>query len=830
MKADNIILTEFISSGKRAFCIPVYQRNYDWKKNECITLFRDIEKIAVSDTRSTHFLGTIVYVFGENTNANYNEFIIIDGQQRLTSIMLLLKAIMDSTESQELKDEILEDYLTNKRGPERYRIKLKPMKSDSDAYRQLLDNSYDEDNPSKIIQNYRLFMDLILSSSLSIEQIYQGILKLEIVYIQLTANSENPQLIFESLNSTGMDLTQADLIRNFLLMGESYDRQEELYRKYWLILENTLPDTYISDFIRDYLTLKNNSISKKDAVYQAFKDYYLDKTDHNIENFFIELISYAKYYGWFKYCNSSNNDINNRLSQIQQLKSTVVYPFLLYVFEECYSVQRISEEDLCDILDIIISFVIRRLICEFPTNALNKLFAALPRELSEKNSINLTDNLAAALMQKTGKSVFPRDNLVIDKLQTRDFYNFKHSKFVLSQIENSMSKEQILLEDVTIEHVMPQTLSDKWKVDLGKRYLDIHEKYLHRIGNLTLTGYNSELSNSSYDVKRKVYHNSNIKMTRAISEYDHWSAEEIEERTLMLSKQITEIWALPYTDSTLSAEEYRTVYDIMDNVDVTGRTIKEVVIMDEIFKVSTWKSFFITVCKQMNDYDSAIFESLTKHNDFQGKSRRIITNNSNNLRNPEKIAEDVYIETNLSANDILNYTKLVVSKFDGMESEISYTLSDKAIDEIKSGSVNTDSNIYVNYLTECFDKKVEKQKNNYYCTTDYQIGILATVSNTYKGSRRNRFWFGIRGVAIEKLERYKDSYIAFTCGEVNNTVIMPVSFFKNISDKLNYSVDTNGKVSHWHVVIYQTPDRENTSIVLSKPKVTERDISKLLYK
>jgi len=299
MKADNLSFLEFIGASKRTFYIPVYQRNYDWKRMQCITLFKDIETIAKDENRNSHFLGTIVYVEGDST-ANLRQFIVIDGQQRLTSIMILLKAVLDSTENEELKLEIKDCYLTNRFSLEPLRIKLKPMKSDACNFQKLINNKIQDMEESQILLNYNLFMDLIKESDLSSEEIYQGIQKLEIVYIQLAKEKENPQLIFESLNSTGLDLTQADLIRNYLLMGQAYEEQELLYNNYWIKLEKMLPDAMISDFIRDYLTLKTGIIPNKDHVYNSFKDYYQSLDNYDAEGFLDELTTYGEYYSWFK--------------------------------------------------------------------------------------------------------------------------------------------------------------------------------------------------------------------------------------------------------------------------------------------------------------------------------------------------------------------------------------------------------------------------------------------------------------------------------------------------------------------------------------------------
>lgn len=366
MKADNLNFLEFIGTGKRTFCIPVYQRNYDWKRLQCIKLFKDIENVATNEKSKNHFLGTLVYIEGDST-ANFRQFIVIDGQQRLTSVMLLLKAILDSTDNEELKSDIKESYLINRFSPEPFKIKLKPMKADFVNFEKLINDRVSEMEETQIKLNYDLFMELIRETNLTPDKIYEGVQKLEIVYIQLDRGRENPQLIFESLNSTGLDLTQADLIRNYLLMGQEYDVQEKLYSNYWVELEKMLPNAIISEFIRDYLTLKTGSIPNKDKVYDEFKYYYNRLENYDAEGFLYELKMYGTYYSWFKYCNSPSEEINERLSKLQKLRSTTVYPFLLNIFEDMYMYHSIDETMLCKTLDVVLSYVMRRLLCELPT-------------------------------------------------------------------------------------------------------------------------------------------------------------------------------------------------------------------------------------------------------------------------------------------------------------------------------------------------------------------------------------------------------------------------------------------------------------------------------
>lgn len=674
MKADNINLLEFISASKRTFTIPVYQRNYDWRKLQCLTLFRDIEKISKDKNRNIHFLGTMVYIQGEDT-ANFREFIVIDGQQRLTSIMLLLNALKQRITDEDIKDDIYESFLINKRAPEHFRIKLKPMKSDFEIYKDVIDGNIEDLPESSIISNYKYFLELIDNSNLSPDEIYQGIQKLEVVYIQLSRENENPQLIFESLNSTGLDLTQADLIRNYLLMGQEYNKQEELYTNYWVKIEKLLPDLMISDFIRDYLTLKTSTIPNKDKVYKNFKEYYESLENYDAEGFLEELKTYSEYYSWFKYCNSPNTDVNERLVQLQKLKSTVVYPFLLSIFEDCYLYKNITTIELCSSLDVIISYVLRRLICDLPTNALNKVFSSLLRDISKEkySALNTGKKISVALLSKKGKVIFPNDNLLKESFLNKDFYHFKQGRFILEEIEKSQSKENVQLEDLTIEHIMPQTLTPKWQVDLGKRFKEIHETNLNKIGNLTLTGYNSELSNKSYSEKKEYLINSNIMSNRQLVKVEEWNEKEIEDRGNNLFEKVIAIWGVPEVENIyINDDLVMNEFEIMDDIDVTGKSPYEIEVCGSKYNVNSWREFFYRICIVMYEYDSQIFKGLVRHNDFKGRKKRIITDDKESLIKSAEIAENIYIEQNLSANDALNYSKLVVEKYDGMDDEITF--------------------------------------------------------------------------------------------------------------------------------------------------------------
>lgn len=678
VEANKIKLLEFIGSSKRTFNIPVYQRNYDWKEEHCRRLFFDIEQIASNNFEIQHFLGTIVYV-GGSTQPNFMEFIVIDGQQRVTSIMLLIKALHDLIKDNDLKEDIFETYLINKRAPETLRIKLKPIESDMLAYEKIIGNDTKLNN-SNIIKNYNMFKQLIEKSNCSPESLYNALNNVEIVYIALDKDkkSENPQLIFESLNSTGLSLTQADLIRNFLLMNHEYEEQKRLYKNYWLKIEDYLPNAIISDFVRDYLTMKNGSIPNKDKVYIVFKDYVRNNKQYDEEGILEELVTFAEYYSWFNNCNSTHQIINDLLQQLQQIKSTVTYPALLYIFEDCFTYKKIGINNIERILSIILSYLYRRIICEYPTNALSKVFAHLPNDLEKLVLTNESyyDAVIEILANKSGSATFPRCEEFKRAFISKDLYKTKVDRYTLIQLEKHNNKEVIELnEDITVEHIMPQKLTPSWMLDLGNRYEEIHGAFLHTIGNLTLSGYNPELSNKRFAEKKNILLNSNISLNRNLINYEIWNDYTIKKRAEILCETAIYIWSLPerYNYSSENTIDYNTDYNIMDNVNVTGEKPRQIILLDSEYNINSWKEFLKELCKQLYELDPQLFESFVKHKDFEGREKRIISSNHDGMNSPFELKEDIYIETNLNANAILNYCRLIAEKYD-LQNEIYFKL------------------------------------------------------------------------------------------------------------------------------------------------------------
>ena len=670
MKAEKIKLFEFIGNGKKTFNIPVYQRNYDWKEKQCQKLFEDIENIIKFDYKIEHFLGTVVVVSSE-LKMNFYENIIIDGQQRITSIMLLLKALHEKMVNEDVKEDIWEEYLINKKESEDLKIRLKPVESDERYYKKLIEEN-DVSLISNICKNYKLFEKLIEESNYSAEEIYRALGKIELVRIKLEKGkkSENPQMIFESLNSTGLSLTQGDLIRNYLLMNHEYEKQKELYKNFWLKIEKNITNEKISDFVRDYLTMKNN-IPKKDEIYDEFKKYIKQNNENmDEEGILEELKTYSEYYSWFLNGDSPNEKINQKLEEFRYLRNTTVYPLILSVFEDTYSYKNITENELLDILDLLISYIFRRSVCGYTTNSLNKVFASIVILLKSKD---IYKQIEKGLMSKS----FPGDEEFRAEFIKCNFYKkgTEFCKYTLKSLEIFENKEQTDMENITIEHIMPQTLNSEWRIELGSKFEQIHSEYINTIGNLTLTGYNPELSNKNFELKKRYYEESNIKMSREIANYDKWKDVEIRDRAEQLFEKAKRIWKLPqgYDNKNIDNLEYGKNYLLGSNINITGKKPSKLIISGKEYSIKSWKELIEKLCLELYELEPRILRELIYNPSFKGKEKDIVTQNKEKLRAPVKIDEDLYIESNLNSNAILNYANMIATEYE-LEEEIFFVL------------------------------------------------------------------------------------------------------------------------------------------------------------
>ncbi|EOH98780.1 hypothetical protein UAY_02048 [Enterococcus moraviensis ATCC BAA-383] len=665
MKADTIKFFEFLEQKKTIFNIPVYQRNYEWSNEQCVQLFNDVEKIIQDDFSAKHFLGTIVYVDERGPKLS-KYFNIIDGQQRITSFMLFMKAIADLSDDESLYDEILDDYLLNPRSEENNKIKLRSVEKDRLVFRKIIEK-HEVEETSKVSENFNLFLTRIEESEYEPKEFFDALGMIEIVYIELNGNdeSENPQVIFESINSTGLSLTASDLIRNFLLMGIDHETQNRLYKDYWTKIEERIPTNQISTFIRFYLTLKFGATVTERRVYEEYKRFF-NNNHYTPETAIKELENYSKYYFWLNNEIIPKSTVNERIKRVNLMKATIVYPYLMQILklgdDGIYTWDNVDE-----IFGTVESYLFRRSITDKRTNVLNKMFAALSREISIDNE---KDRLIIELTNKKGTQIFPRDAEFVNSFQTVALYNRKNNlaKLVLMMLELYRTKEPISFESIQVEHIMPQTLTNDWKVSV-KNANDVQIKYGDTIGNLTLTGYNSELSNKLFSEKSKMYQQSNITLTRELAnEYDKWDAYTIEDRAKKLSEEALKIWKFPIQ---VQAEEQSSVsgeHFLDEDVNITGSKPKLLSIEDKDYKVDSWKKVLISFLDFVWEFDSQTFANLKRR-----EVLKRLFSPADEVRNPGKLSNGEIVETNFSSETILSIIKIIATEYNIFD-DISYTI------------------------------------------------------------------------------------------------------------------------------------------------------------
>ncbi|MCZ2130155.1 MAG: DUF262 domain-containing protein, partial [Bacteroidia bacterium] len=586
MKANETKVDKFLATNETTFAIPVYQRNYDWTLFQCKQLLLDIIETGKNDKTNAHFIGSIVYVHDDvYTASGLTELTIIDGQQRLTTITLIyiaLYRLAKELDNQMLVNRIQKTYLINEFAPEEEKLKLKPTENNKEALRHILNSADGEEfkGYSKIIENFDYFRSAINAENF--EVIQRGLSKLIFVDIALDRQKDKPQRIFESLNSTGLELSQADLIRNYILMGLSRTNQDRIYKSYWEVIERnakdeTLNKTRVSEFIRDYLTLKNKEIPNKGDVYAKFKEKYPTSTIDELELVLTELKSLVKYYN--KLTNPKNEpdkQIRTQLEYINRLEINVAFPFLMKVYED-FSNEIIDKATFISVLSTVQSFTFRRFILGLPTNALNKIFMGLYDKVEPKNYLF---SIQKSLLQRTGVQRFPRNTETINALKEKDVYNIKpkNRTYLLERLENFQNNEPVAIEgnsDITIEHIFPQNPDPKWKIELGAdEYNLIKENYLNTIGNLTLSGNNGKLGNKPFldkkvmnvDGKEQGYNFSRLWLNRDLKEKTKWDKSEIEERANTISERFIKIWEIPEIDIELeTTNDEINIFDAEDS-------------------------------------------------------------------------------------------------------------------------------------------------------------------------------------------------------------------------------------------------------------------------
>ena len=674
MKANETKVEDFLSSNKTQFVIPVYQRNYDWSAGQCKQLLDDILEVGTNKKMNAHFIGSIVYVHDDvYTASRIKELTVIDGQQRLTTltlIYLVLHRLAKELKDEELVNEISETYLINKFAPEEEKLKLRPTENNDRALKYLLRSDDNEDFPdfSKLVNNFNYFKGRITEENYHF--VLEGLSKLMFVEISLDREKDDPQRIFESLNSTGLELSQADLIRNYILMGLNRRDQNKIYQNYWEVIEKlakdeTLNVSRVSDYIRDYLTLENKKIPNKGKVYLEFKAKYPTTSIDELESNLTGIKGLVKHYNkLINHRNEPDKDIRLQLEYINRLEINVAFPFLMKVYDDFVS-SVIDKPTFLKVLDLIQSFTWRRFILGLPTNALNKIFMSLYDKVEAGNYLY---SIQKSLLQRSGVQRFPKNAEVIDALKVKDVYNIKSKNriYLLERLENFQNTERVAIEgnpDITIEHIFPQNPDPKWKMELGnEEYIYIKENYLNTIGNLTLSGNNGKLGNKPFINKRDLdgagYKDSRLWMNKYLSILDKWDRKEIERRFDLISERFLKIWEYP--DIEIETIGDNGELNIFEADDPKHKKLDYAIFFDQKIEVNQVAKLYVEVFKRLFELQPETFFtsdlgeriSLTKNPTEKG------------LRQAVPINDTYFIEANIDNMGKFDRIKHALTIFD----------------------------------------------------------------------------------------------------------------------------------------------------------------------
>lgn len=660
MDAEATTLLKFIKDNqKNQLVIPIYQRLYSWEKEQCKQLWDDIIKIGGNDKMGGHFIGSILYVLDRITHSN-NALLIIDGQQRLTTITLLLTALRDHLSDEVKRKDIEDHYLINsdKDGDKKFRLIL--SESDKDTLLSLIDK--DRRKPSepssKIVENFKLFEEWV-SNTDKLETIFKGLEKLMIVEIALEKGKDDPQLIFESMNSKGMELTQTDLIRNYIVMETEIEKQEGFYNKYWRAMEEDFKqnEKWFDRFVRHYLTIKTREIPNISKVYVALKDYR-QKEGIGIEDLLKDLQKYCGYFCQiaFKKAKKADKDLNKALGFLVDLEMDVIYPLLLELYSD-YSDGVLSKDDFKRSIDLIESYIFRRAVCGLGTNSLNKVFPSFTKHIQKDQYF---ESLEAHFGYLTEKQRFPNNDEFKDCFITIDFYHFKKNRYFFERLENFERKERVYTNEYTTEHIMPQKLTEEWERDLGENFQAIHDKYLHTIGNLTLTGYNQEYSNNSFQEKRdrdmeKGFKDSPLRLNQGLRDLESFGEEEIKKRAEDLADLALKIWTYPNLNAE-TLEKYKPKKDKKEKKVYDLNSYKFGSHSRELFDIlrKEIKALDEKIVEKFNqDYISYIFDKNFVDIVVQTKDLKLYLNMKfNELQGEKNLARDMTNIGHLGNGDI----------------------------------------------------------------------------------------------------------------------------------------------------------------------------------
>jgi uncharacterized protein with ParB-like and HNH nuclease domain len=682
MKANELPINNFLQAPNVQFVIPVYQRNYDWSTKECKELINDI--IAVEqDDRGTHFIGSIVFIHeGAYSISEVKELVIIDGQQRLTTINILYVALYrfakDNGKQQEV-DMLYNMYLTNQYvQQESSKLKLKQTDTNSLAFKAIINETENEyGSYSNLIENYNYFRARIEEDNF--QTILNGIKRLIFVEVSLERGKDDPQRIFESLNSTGLDLSQSDLIRNFILMDLDPKDQNRIFENIWNPIEENAKDltrqkSMVSDYIRDYLTLKNKKIPNKGKVYLEFKKLYANKKDEAYHQELEKIKSLSAHYR--KFINPSSvtdNNLRIQLEYIVRLEVNVAFPFLLQIFEDADN-GIIDNVTLIKILKLIQAYAWRRFVVGLPTAALNKIFMTL---YSEVDTEEYYDSIAIALMKKRGSAKFPTNDEFATALKDKDLYNIKskNRNYMFEMLENHNNREFVDTsnENITIEHIFPQNPNEDWNKELSSDELFIFkEKHLNTIANLTLSGNNGALSNKSFSEKKLMNNNegeqgykySRMWLNTYLNTINIWNTESYSNRVEIISKRFLSIWEYPDIEIPIIEEDVEV--NFFNAEKPTHKKLEYFIFENNKVEETAIARMYFYVIRKLYQQNTELL--------LAQKEALKLTRNENDFRAPQELINGYYIEANIDSNTKFQTLKKLLVSFE-LEDELSIKYS-----------------------------------------------------------------------------------------------------------------------------------------------------------
>jgi uncharacterized protein with ParB-like and HNH nuclease domain len=573
MKAIDSPFTKIIN-GTTQFVIPVFQRDYTWDaETQCAQLWRDVLRAARTTTGDQgHFLGSIVYVATGDSLAGFTRWLLIDGQQRLTTLTLLLAALRDHIrdsgwtggEADPTPKRIEAYFLKNVQEEGDREQKLVLRRHDQATLRALIDGKEHPESPSEhIIENYNFFRERL--SGTDPAEVYRGVGRLLIVDVALDRQSDDPQRIFESLNSTGVDLSQSDLIRNFILMRLPEKEQTSLYEAYWSKIEALFQNSEwtFDAFARDYVALQTqaNKQEKASEIYYAFRDFFPDFTSKNsgLDNALTEMLRFARYYAAFSLGRGVTGERARVLAQVRHLVDVPAI-LIMTLFDRRERLHTLTEQEFLEALSLIESYIVRRAICGLQTRGYWQIFASLAYNIGEQEPLN---DLKVALARLHENYRFPSDQAFDRTLKEEDLYGLRVCRHLLEGLENHGTKEPTDTSAYSIEHIMPQNerLRAEWRKMLGDNWKDVQKTWLHRLGNLTLTGYNSTYSDRPFEEKKTIkggFSDSAVRLNKFVREQPVWTEKEISVRTNDLAARGVQIWGrLSVAQSLIDAADHR---------------------------------------------------------------------------------------------------------------------------------------------------------------------------------------------------------------------------------------------------------------------------------